>query len=422
VLAYQHLFHYNLGHVSTSFGRVGHVIPTGPRKESEAKARYRITKFLSGQEAVIVGGDEDMKDCTEAMEKELRYIEVEQRLLQRRAELARMRLEVEQLEKQVISQRPKEQAGPPAPPNEDLTPPAPRRRLPELSPFTGRRSEYRVWRTEAREKLRIDGASIGSPTDQATYLFSRLGPDTQRIVVAWYDNQLVHGITPEAFCHHLDTIFIDPNAAARALSKLHDLRQKRDEPFATFYPRFEQLVCDAGLKDDLSIIGHLKRSVNDELAKASIRDWREENLRAIIQALHSTSSALEGLSFERRTKAPPPKSQTTRHAEYDQMDWVPTKRLVPPNPGQRLTKLTEAEKEALRATGGCFRCRQQGHNARDCPRFPQQTSRPVRTAYADPNDEIAALRAQLAAEKARREEPLALEGGPTPSQAGKPDF
>ena len=50
-----------------------------------------------------------------------------------------------------------------------------------------------------------------------------------------------------------------------------------------------------------------------------------------------------------------------------------------PNPGYRapggptpmeldaITKLTPAERERLRRMGGCFRCRQAGHLARDCP-------------------------------------------------------
>ena len=50
-----------------------------------------------------------------------------------------------------------------------------------------------------------------------------------------------------------------------------------------------------------------------------------------------------------------------------------------PNPGYRapggpapmeldaITKLTPAERERLRKMGGCFRCRQSGHLARNCP-------------------------------------------------------
>ena len=32
-----------------------------------------------------------------------------------------------------------------------------------------------------------------------------------------------------------------------------------------------------------------------------------------------------------------------------------------------ITKLTPSERDRLRKSGGCFRCRQAGHLARDCP-------------------------------------------------------
>jgi hypothetical protein len=41
--------------------------------------------------------------------------------------------------------------------------------------------------------------------------------------------------------------------------------------------------------------------------------------------------------------------------------------LVEP-PTIHFTKLSDAEKMALRAKGVCFRCRQDGHTARNCPK------------------------------------------------------
>ena len=52
--------------------------------------------------------------------------------------------------------------------------PAPRKRLPDISKFDGSRKGYPMWKVEADNKLRIDGAVIGTPQDQAAYLFSRM--------------------------------------------------------------------------------------------------------------------------------------------------------------------------------------------------------------------------------------------------------
>jgi len=49
----------------------------------------------------------------------------------------------------------------------------------------------------------------------------------------------------------------------------------------------------------------------------------------------------------------------------------------------KLSKLTEKEKLDCVKNGKCFRCRQKGHNSRDCPNFPASTSAPSRT-YSKP--------------------------------------
>ena len=55
-----------------------------------------------------------------------------------------------------------------------LIAPAPHKRLPDISKFDGSRKGYPMWKVEADNKLRIDGAVIGIPQDQVAYLFSRM--------------------------------------------------------------------------------------------------------------------------------------------------------------------------------------------------------------------------------------------------------
>ena len=52
----------------------------------------------------------------------------------------------------------------------------PRKKLPDLRPFSGKRSEYNVWALDARQKLDVDGESIGSPRDQYAYLLHSIFP------------------------------------------------------------------------------------------------------------------------------------------------------------------------------------------------------------------------------------------------------
>ena len=45
-----------------------------------------------------------------------------------------------------------------------------------------------------------------------------------------------------------------------------------------------------------------------------------------------------------------------------------------PRPTRRLTRLTPTEYDQLRATGSCFRCRQAGHMAQNCPIYRNQAN------------------------------------------------
>ena len=74
-----------------------------------------------------------------------------------------------------------------------------------------------MWKIEADNKLRIDGAVIGTSQNQAAYLFSKMEAKAQLMVVSFYQNQL--GCDAATFVRHLDSVYIDPNATARVLNR-----------------------------------------------------------------------------------------------------------------------------------------------------------------------------------------------------------
>ena len=79
-----------------------------------------------------------------------------------------------------------------------------------------------MWKVEADNKLRIDGAVIGTPQDQATYLFSKMEAKAQLMVVSFYENQPSCDAT--TFVWHLDSVYIDPNVEVRALNRLQGMK------------------------------------------------------------------------------------------------------------------------------------------------------------------------------------------------------
>ena len=98
-----------------------------------------------------------------------------------------------------------------------LIAPAPRKRLSDISKFDGSRKGYPMWKVEADNKLRINGAVISTPQDKAAYLFSRMEAKAQLMVMSFYQNQ--PNCNAATFVRHLDNVYIDPNAAAHTLNR-----------------------------------------------------------------------------------------------------------------------------------------------------------------------------------------------------------
>ena len=184
-----------------------------------------------------------------------------------------------------------------------LITPAPRKRLPDISKFDGSRKCSPMWKVEADNKLRIDGAVIGTPQDQAAYLFSRMEAKAQLMVVSFYQNQ--PGCDATTFVRHLDSVYIDLNAAACALNRLQVMKQGR-ELFATFLPKFEKELGESQLTmvPDMVKIGYLRGALNTEMQRAMIGPVTYTDYCRFIQALLAVGSQLDCLQYQKGRTAP----------------------------------------------------------------------------------------------------------------------
>ena len=236
---------------------------------------------------------------------------------------------------------------------------APRKRLPDISKFDGSRKGYPMWKVEADNKLRIDGAVIGTPQDQAAYLFSRMKAKAQLMVVSFYQNQ--PSCDAATFVRHLDSVYIDPNAAARTLNWLQAMKQGR-ESFATFLPKFEKELGESQftMVPDMVKIGYLRGTLNTEMQRAMIGQVTYINYGGFVQALLVVGSQLDCLQYQKGRTAP---ITTPSHVwpDGDEMDWTPTVQKV-----KFHKRLTANKQQKCRQEGRCFNCLKRGHRANDC--------------------------------------------------------
>ncbi|RKF63824.1 hypothetical protein GcC1_136015 [Golovinomyces cichoracearum] len=63
----------------------------------------------------------------------------------------------------------------------------PRHKTGDLKDFSGERSEWISWRTEAQTKLNTDGRAIGNDQEQFGYLYMHLQTGAQKRIQQWYN-------------------------------------------------------------------------------------------------------------------------------------------------------------------------------------------------------------------------------------------
>ncbi|KAM4061948.1 reverse transcriptase (RNA-dependent DNA polymerase) [Hirsutella rhossiliensis] len=74
------------------------------------------------------------------------------------------------------------------------------------------------------------------------------------------------------FLDYLNRRYGDPNAKARALDRLRSLKQKPDESFASFFPKFEKELADSGGGEwaDVVQINYLEGAINNRLKSSLV--------------------------------------------------------------------------------------------------------------------------------------------------------
>ena len=179
------------------------------------------------------------------------------------------------------------------------------------------------------------------------------------MVVSFYQNQ--PGCDVATFVRHLDSVYIDPNIAARALNRLQAMKQGR-ESFATFLSKFEKELGESQLTmvPDMVKIGYLRGALNTEMQCAMIGPVTYTDYGRFVQALLAVGSLFDCLQYQKGRTA----SITTPSRVWpdgNEMNWIPTVQKV------KLRKhLTTDEQQKCRQEGRCFNFLKRGHRANDC--------------------------------------------------------
>ncbi len=361
--------------------------------------------MMTNDTPMDTGGPQDLAQMMAQMMSQMNDMRAEQA-----SEREAMRVQIRALQENVASLQATPVATPqsptpPALPTVAVTPPSPpgqtkkKMTLPDPPRFDGNRKKYRNWRLEMEGKLRTDGCLLGSPTDQFTYIYSRLGDTPQSMAAAFYESGGPGGTrNPSSFLKYLSTTYEDPNVAQHALNNLDSIAQGKAESFAAFYPRFEKQLADAGGATWHAVvqINYLRKALNDEMKDLLVPMLHlPKDYPGFVQELHNLGANVDARRATQRRasrRAPSlpqarnasPDQRATKHQNherattppYDMMDWEPTRvsRMIqqdnPKLAGKRAKWIDDKEKERRRKEGRCFRCGRTGCVVAECPLLP----------------------------------------------------
>jgi hypothetical protein len=166
------------------------------------------------------------------------------------------------------------------------------------------------------------------------------------------------------------------------MDQLSSIRQGKKDADA-FTVEFDTLVSLAGYTDDAAILNIYQRALNSPLVDSIFRG----DLPLGYEAWKKRACVLDQQFRQRQEQkkhfsAHAPKLSQKAPRDPNAMD-VDQTSTTPTRP--KFTKLTDAQRAALIANKGCFRCRipAAGHTARDCP-VGKRTTR-IRTNETEPS-------------------------------------
>ena len=155
-------------------------------------------------------------------------------------------------------------------------------------------------------KLALDYAAFGSDHETFAYVYTRLEGTAQNMAAAYFEQGVQQGTrTAVQFLEYLNQRYGDPNATARALDRLRNLRQKPGESFMSFFPKFEKELADSGggsWSDDVQI-NYLSGTLNDSLEDRLISiPVLPTDFNKYTELLMTISSRLDSQSFQQRSQ------------------------------------------------------------------------------------------------------------------------